>query len=546
MSDTETTQITNTILKSKKMSFETKDGDYKYVKAIKNIMRGELLLIEHCYSTENNYMLSSVILHSPELFNNLHPRKMAWNENFIGKTTNELSELCLEKAQKNSFGHNGLFIIGQDISNFNHSNTPNACVKYQNCRVTDTMFVSLLFAYSVCDINIDEEITIWYSCGYINEYFGENIKENYKPSFELENNYIKLDGLNTIGSAVISLSPAANALSFSSILSVAEDINNPFNEYEIYKVDGSSLTPSDLNSNRQGNVVTFSPDDNGTIYNASFYLVQKEQILVLDNSTVFNDVIYNPESGYRQERIKVAGFISSEWFGGFEVPGFIFDRADVKQWSSWIDYALGDIVSYQGYYYSAVRFLAGTDEFDSNNWMQIKKPQPALLPNWSYKAGQFEDFYNLDQDNFDTGQQVIAQHLVGYQKRQYLSNIIQELNIKINDLMPCIEALIKKRLLKIENDYLKLVDEKYHNQVIYSVPSRESICLHKQLFEKEDLIKASVVKYMKLNKTCEKNNLYKIILEKYIITEDIFTNLLKSLINSCYLELENNTVIYVS
>jgi len=251
----------------------------------------------------------------------------------------------------------------------------------------------------------------------------QNIPE--QPAF-LENNYIKLDGLNTIGSAVISLSPAANALSFSSILSVAEDINNPFNEYEIYKVDGSSLTPSDLNSNRQGNVVTFSPDDNGTIYNASFYLVQKEQILVLDNSTVFNDVIYNPESGYRQERIKVAGFISSEWFGGFEVPGFIFDRADVKQWSSWTDYALGDIVSYQGYYYSAVRFLAGTDEFDSNNWMQIKKPQPALLPNWSYKAGQFEDFYNLDQDNFDTGQQVIAQHLVGYQKRQYLSNIIQD------------------------------------------------------------------------------------------------------------------------
>ena len=241
-----------------------------------------------------------------------------------------------------------------------------------------------------------------------------------------ETDYVKLDGLNTVGSAVISLSPAANSLSFSSVLSVAEDINNPFNEYEIYKVDGSSLTPADINSNRQGNVVTFSPDDNGTIYNASFYLVQKEQVLILDNATVFNDVIYNPESGYRQERIKVSGFVSSEWFGGFEVPGFVFDRADIKQWSSWVDYTMGDIVSYQGYYYSAVRFLPGTDEFESNNWMQIKKPQPALLPNWSYKAGQFEDFYNLDQDNFDTGQQKIAQHLIGYQKRQYLSNIIQD------------------------------------------------------------------------------------------------------------------------
>jgi hypothetical protein len=29
---------------------------------------------------------------------------------------------------------------------------------------------------SVCDINIDEEITIWYSCGYINEYFGIRFK----------------------------------------------------------------------------------------------------------------------------------------------------------------------------------------------------------------------------------------------------------------------------------------------------------------------------------------------------------------------------------
>ena len=238
--------------------------------------------------------------------------------------------------------------------------------------------------------------------------------------------YFKLDGLSTIGSSIISLSPSANGLSFTSALSVAEDINNPFNNYEIFQVDGSSLLPIDLNSNRQGNIVTFTPDAGGTIYNASFYLVQKEHVLILDNTTVFNDVMYNPQSGYRQERIKVAGFVSSQWFGGFEIPGFILDRADIKFWQSWTDYTLGDIVQYQGYYYSANSFLVGTADFDSANWSQIAKPNPVLLPNWTYKAGQFEDFYNLTEDNFDTGQQKVAQHLIGYQKRQYLSNIIQD------------------------------------------------------------------------------------------------------------------------
>jgi hypothetical protein len=49
-----------------------------------------------------------------------------------------------------------------------------------------------------------------------------------------------------------------------------------------------------------------------------------------------------------------------------------------------------------------------------------------LLPNWTYKATQFTDFYSLDSDNFDSGQQRVAQHLIGYQKRQYLDNIIQD------------------------------------------------------------------------------------------------------------------------
>ena len=48
------------------------------------------------------------------------------------------------------------------------------------------------------------------------------------------------------------------------------------------------------------------------------------------------------------------------------------------------------------------------------------------MANFDYKAKQFEDFYDLDTDNFDTSQQRVAQHLIGYQKRKYLENIIND------------------------------------------------------------------------------------------------------------------------
>ena len=242
----------------------------------------------------------------------------------------------------------------------------------------------------------------------------------------ISNDYVRLDGLSSIGSSVISLSPAATNLTFVSPLSVVDDIRNPFNGYEIFKVDGTPITPSFLNNYRNENAVSYTPVEDG-IYGAIFYLVQKEQVVILKNTTLFNDTIYSPTSGFRQERIKVSGYVSSDWRGDFNVPGFIFDQAIIQEWEAWKDYALGDIVKYKQFYYTAKNFIAGEDLFVSAKWMKLdSKPTAQLLPNWSYKASQFSDFYSLDSDNFDANQQTVAQHLIGYQKRQYLSNIIQD------------------------------------------------------------------------------------------------------------------------
>ena len=266
--------------------------------------------------------------------------------------------------------------------------------------------------------------------GEIVRYNGDYYKavRSVEPSniFDAEN-FDKLDGLSTIGSSVISVSPSATKITFSTPLSVVEDIGNPFNSYEIFKVDGTPLRPDFLNSYREDNAVSYTPRGADGIFGASFYLVQQEQIVIINNTTMFNDTIYNPSSGYRQERIKVAGYVSTNWYGGFNVPGFVFDQAKIQNWEAWQDYALGDIVKYKEFYFSANSFLPGAELFKPDDWIKLdSQPSQELLPNWTYKASQFEDFYSLDSDNFDTSQQQLAQHLVGYQKRQYLSNIIKD------------------------------------------------------------------------------------------------------------------------
>jgi hypothetical protein len=194
-------KITNTVFKSPKISFEVKGDDYRFVKSTRNIRKGELLLIEHCFCTENNAILHTVIKSYSELFNNLYPRKLVWSENIAESKSKEIDDLCSEKGQKNCFGaDDGYSTIGVDISNFNHSNTPNAVTKNQKYDFVSDKVPScnLTYVYSQNDIGADTEITIYYSNEYINKHFGENITEEYKPSFELEKHYIKNIGIQYI------------------------------------------------------------------------------------------------------------------------------------------------------------------------------------------------------------------------------------------------------------------------------------------------------------------------------------------------------------
>jgi len=228
--------------------------------------------------------------------------------------------------------------------------------------------------------------------------------------------------------AVITLSPGAEQLQCKKNFSVADNLfDNPYDSF-VLSANGTRIPRQRLNVVRENNLITISTNNtNEGIYYVKIPFIHKEHIVLIDNVTVFNDVIYDFAPGYRQERIKVSGYVISDWDGSFSVPGFLYNEVYIKEWQAYKDYAVADVVKFKTFYYSAKAKVVGSENFDFAKWVRLdEKPSSNLTANWDYKANQFADFYDLDTDNFDTEQQKFGQHLIGYQKRSYLRNIIND------------------------------------------------------------------------------------------------------------------------
>ena len=225
--------------------------------------------------------------------------------------------------------------------------------------------------------------------------------------------------------SVISISPFANTLEVNTPDYVVNSLVDITQEYSVHRVDGTPFPAANLSVLRgEGTCKVTTTNTQDGIFFARLLLLQKEHVIILNNSSIFSDVIYDVRTGYKQERIRLVGFKTSDWNGEYFSPGFIYDDAVITNWTSYSDYIAGDIVKYAGKYYSANLTIAGTETFNFEDWNYLStKPVAQLLPNFDYKINQFEDFYSLEIDNIDVNQQKLAQHLIGYTPRPYLDNI---------------------------------------------------------------------------------------------------------------------------
>jgi len=225
---------------------------------------------------------------------------------------------------------------------------------------------------------------------------------------------------------LITLSPFADYLKYSYIDSIVDNISTGDYEYSLLKADGQSFPINNFRLSREDGVCIINTIDTlEGIFFATLNSVQKEHGMVIDNTTIFNDTIYDIETGYKQRRIKITGFRTAGWNGDLLSPGFVYDNVKIIDWAEYGSYLPGTVVRYNGAYYQSNIRIRNDKTFDFTKWNKLNsKPKSNLLPNFDYKINQFEDFYSLDIDNFDVSQQKLAQHLIGYTPRQYLNNII--------------------------------------------------------------------------------------------------------------------------
>ena len=230
-----------------------------------------------------------------------------------------------------------------------------------------------------------------------------------------------------IGS-LITLSPGAQKLDVTVPVGVADNLLDGFYDYQVLKDDGKPLSPRNINVNRSFQNVTIETVDttSGIFYLKLFYVL-KEHVTVFDDRTVFNDVIYDKATGYRQGRIKTQGFRTVDWDGDYTSPGFLFDNVNIEVWEPFRDYRLGDIVAYRSYNWTSLENQLGVENFDDSKWSKLDStPEKQLISNFDYKINQFEDYYNVASEGIGETQRALARHALGYQPREYLQNLSED------------------------------------------------------------------------------------------------------------------------
>jgi hypothetical protein len=154
-------------------------------------------------------------------------------------------------------------------------------------------------------------------------------------------------------------------------------------------------------------------------------LVQYEHALIFDNTTVFNDVIYQPESGNRQYRLKLIGQKTAGWDGSLSPAGFVYSSGVVDQWNQGQDYLQGDLVQYKNQFYTALQDIIASSQFQFQYWQQIDATQiqTGLLPNFSTLAVQSQGYYDSYSKIRDEDQLSFSHALIGFKPRQYLADL---------------------------------------------------------------------------------------------------------------------------
>ena len=146
---------------------------------------------------------------------------------------------------------------------------------------------------------------------------------------------------------IIIASPMASLATFTSTLGYVDNLQNNISGMPTV-IDrlGFTIPLDKLTVTRFGNQFTVQPVASNTdqqIYGLKLNVVVVEHIVVFNDSTDFNDLIYDPLLDIRQERIYLNVTRAENWNGQFSAPGFLIQNTGL---SSNFDKSVNDFTKF--------------------------------------------------------------------------------------------------------------------------------------------------------------------------------------------------------
>ena len=227
---------------------------------------------------------------------------------------------------------------------------------------------------------------------------------------------------------IINLNPAATQLAVNQPGSVVDSIVTYTPENVVLDQNQKVVNVGNLVIQRLGDsfVAKPPPGSNQTISFVQLKFTDFEDIVVFDNRTIFNDLIYNPVTAERQNRLLVSAQTSTQWDGTLNAQGFILNNPlTVQQWQPNTAYTKGEIVIYQYGYWQAAGIVQPATKFKYADWYKsnYQRIQQGLLQNLALRADQLANSYNVQTANLNNTNDLLAFNLIGFTPRQYMADI---------------------------------------------------------------------------------------------------------------------------
>jgi hypothetical protein len=224
---------------------------------------------------------------------------------------------------------------------------------------------------------------------------------------------------------IINLNPGATELIVERPGAIVDSIAVQTVENMVLTADRTPFNARDLVIERLDNTFTIRSLTTETINFLNIKFTNYENMIVLDNTSIFADLLYDSVTGARQSRVRLVGWTTTEWNGQLDAQGFILNQDNIEPWNPLKTYARGEIVEWKNTYYSAIDIVQPSLEFDINNWLvsDYTKIQQGLLPNLANKSNQLANTYNIYTANLELNQDLFGYALIGWKPRQYMVNL---------------------------------------------------------------------------------------------------------------------------